>query len=427
MNLTSISPHILCLLAIFGSENSAVADGINVKGRVVDGATGMPITMFVEQGGKADAKDPKKIEWGFFETRTAGEVADGRYQVKIDWKEGWRVRILANGYLPQMVLAEAPPNWAKDLEITVRMTRGREVAGMILDHKGKPIADASVFLVGKRPATITGGKALQSFDMGEDKTIARSKTADDGRFAILGAGDDIEHLAISAPGLDVWVVPLPENTAAPCNVRLPEPCRLTIKYEIAGAAAEGEFYLQMLTHENGEWVGVNNDHMPKLMNGGSLTLTNLAPGPYSITRTKKVQIGQMGFSTMLDRQRIVLKPGGKAEAIFVRDRGAALSGKIEMPDREKYEGAIVSVKPAEGSNDPLKPKFDSVKMEANGTFRTDKLMPGEYTVSVQAYEPEPPQAQFRTGRRGPSLVGSIKVTVPAEGAPKPVTIVLKQP
>jgi hypothetical protein len=313
------------------------------------------------------------------------------------------------------------------MEVTGRMVRGREVMGTILDHTGKPVTDASVFLIGKSPVAITGGKALRSFDMGEDKAVTRANTVAEGRFAIIGAGEDVERLAISTPELDLWVVPLPANPRAACDVRLPEPARLTIKYDIVGAAAEGEFFLQMLTNEDKGWLGIDNIHKPKIANGASQTLTNLAPGPYTITRTKNVRIGTMGFGTMLDRQRIVLKPGGTGEAIFVRERGASITGKVEMPDREKYEGAMISVRPAGEIKDRFGPKFDTVKMEPDGSFRTERILPGEYTIEVQAYEPEPPGRRFNTGLRGPNLTGTIKVTVPAEGEPKPVTITLKKP
>ena len=335
MSFSSIVPQFMVFRVLLigfllvASGNSASADGVSVKGKVIDGVTGKPITVFVEQGGKVDPKDPKKIEWGYFETRTEGEVADGAYRVNINWNEGWRVRILANGYLPQPVIVEAPPKDAKELEVIVRMVRGREVMGTIWDHTGKPVADASVFLVGKLPVSITGGKAVRSFDMGEDKTVTRAKTVAEGRFAIMGAGEDVERLAISSPGLDLWVVALPANPSAACDVRLPAPARLTIKYDIAESLAEGEFFLQMLTHENELWLGIDNIHKPKIANGATQTLANLAPGAYTITRTKNVRIGSMDFGVMLDRQRIELKPGGMAEAIFVRERGASIAGRLK--------------------------------------------------------------------------------------------------
>jgi hypothetical protein len=427
MSFDSIFRVLLIGFLMVASGNFASADGISIKGKVVDGVTGKPITIFVEQGGRVDPKDPKKVEWGYFETRTEAEIADGAYRLNINWNEGWRVRILANGYLPQPVILEAPPKDAKELEVTVRMVRGREVMGTILDHTGKPVADASVFLVGKLPVSIRGGKAMRSYDEIEDKAVTRAKTIAEGRYAIMGAGEDVERMAISTPGLDLWVVALPANPSATCDVRLPEPCRLTIKYNIAGSAAEGEFFLQMLTHEDKGWLGIDNIHKPKIANGGSATLTNLAPGPYTITRTKNVRVGNMGFGVMLDRQGILLKPGGAAEAIFVREKGAAITGKVEMEDREKYEGAMISVRPADDAKDLFGPKFDCVKMEPDGSFRTERILPGEYVIEVQAYAPEPPQAQRFTGLRGPDLAGSIKVTVPAEGEMKPVTITLKKP
>lgn len=430
MNLSSLFPLIVSLWAtglaftsVLAVPTSARADQIEIRGKVVDAVTGKPITQFVEQGGHLDKG---RIEWGFWEKRSSSPITDGRFSANIDWNGGWRMRILADGYASQPVLIEAPPAGAKSLDIVVEMHRGRKVEGRVLDADGKPVADAAVFLVGKRPANITGGKAVQSsFEDGEDKSVTRVTTAKDGTFTLTGSGDDVERVAVSTPKVDLWVVPAPDDVKAKVEVRLPRPAKLAIRYDIPGASADGEFFIQMTTYETPGWVGVNSEVNHKVANGKSLTLANLPPGSYWITRTKKSTVGNRGFSAMLDRQKITLKPGGEAEAIFVRKTGAPVTGKVEGIDPAKIDGASVRIKPGKPTTDPLDPTFDEAVVGPDGTFKTDRLLPGEYTIRVSAYAKQGPNGGRLGGIEGPALSGTAKVVVPAEGSPKPVTIQLK--
>ncbi len=220
-------------------------------------------------------------------------------------------------------------------------------------------------------------------------------------------------------------VPKPADAEKPLEVRLPEPGRLTLKYDIPGSEAEGRFFLQMASYEIAGWEGIDNIREPRVANGKSRTLLNLAPGKYTITRSKNVKLDDMGIGAMLDRQNFTIAPGGAAEAVFVRDRGAAITGRAEWPGRDTSPGALVSINTADSKDNPLFARFDATKTGPGGVFTTERLLPGEYTVTVQAYLPEPKGGRFSTGLRAPAFVGSAKVTVPAKGQPEAVVITLK--
>ena len=112
-------------------------------GKVVDAETGKPVEAFITQAGKFDPKDPKNVTWGFSETRNTS----GGFRATIKWNEGWTARILADGYVPQPVLSEAPPAGKARIETVIRLKKGRTVRGRVVDHLGKPVKDASVFAV----------------------------------------------------------------------------------------------------------------------------------------------------------------------------------------------------------------------------------------------------------------------------------------
>ena len=414
------------LALLLGMSASVRADKVEIRGKVVDADTGKPITRFVEQGGSTRGG---ALEWGFWEKRSGGPIADGAFSANLDWAAGDRMRILADGYASQPVLIEAPPAGVKTLDIVVEMSRGRKVAGRVRDADGKPVAGAGVFLVGSRGAKITGGKAVLFFTGDEDKAVTRTTTAKDGTFTLTGSGDDVERVAVSTPEIDLWVVPAPDDLKAKVEIRLPRPAKLAIRYDIPGAAADGEFFMQMTTYEIPGWKGVNSEVNHNVANGKTLTLANLPPGTYWITRTKKATVGNRGFSGMLDRQKITIKPGGEAEALFVRKTGAAITGKVEGIDPVKIDGVLVRIHPAKVAADDLfPPAFDQVAVGPDGAFATDRLAPGDYTVIVSAYAKPDPNAQQRfSGIERPALTGTAKVTVPKAGAPKPVTIHLKPP
>ena len=70
---------------------------IAISGKVIDDATGKPVTSYDKEGGRVDPKDPKKVTWGAYRVRDAGD-SDGTLSGSIDWYAGWRERIIAKGY-----------------------------------------------------------------------------------------------------------------------------------------------------------------------------------------------------------------------------------------------------------------------------------------------------------------------------------------
>ena len=164
-----------------GTKNDRPAvlpQSVEVFGKVVDAETGKPVEAFITQAGKFDPKDPKNVTWGFSETRNTS----GGFSATIQWNEGWTARILADGYVPQPVLSEAPPAGKDRIETVIRLKKGRTVRGRVLDHLGKPVKDASVFAVRAIGLTLAGGRAVNSFDGEEDRTVRGAKTDSEGRF-----------------------------------------------------------------------------------------------------------------------------------------------------------------------------------------------------------------------------------------------------
>ena len=144
------------------------AKTVTVRGKVLDDATGEPIGKLITQAGKFDPADPKEVTWGYSEGRSSAR--DGSFSTTIRWADGWTARILADGYIPQPVIASAPPDDKDDIEVVIRLKRGPKVRGVVLDHAGKPLKDAAVYAIGPTGVNLAGGQARDDEAQGRGPT-----------------------------------------------------------------------------------------------------------------------------------------------------------------------------------------------------------------------------------------------------------------
>jgi hypothetical protein len=297
-----------------GTENdrpAAQPQPVEVFGKVVDAETGKPVEAFITQAGKFDPKNPKNVTWGFSETRTTS----GSFSATINWNEGWTARILADGYVPQPVLSAAPPSGKARIETVIRLKKGGTIRGRVLDHRGMPVKDASVFAARSTGMTLAGGRAVRSFDGEEDRTVRGAKTDSEGRFELpvsVAAGQrrpegdtpasevGTPGLAVSTPALDAWPVPLPEADAETV-IRLPSPTRVEIRYDIQGSDDETSVFLQSVMHEVAAWKGVEIIRHVPIRNRGRVELTSLPPGRYQFARSRMLRHGNIGQGHLLKK------------------------------------------------------------------------------------------------------------------------------
>jgi len=448
---------------------AAVPESVEVFGKVVDAETGKPVEAFITQAGKFDPKDPKKVTWGFSETRTSS----GSFSANIRWNEGWTARILADGYVPQPVIGEAPLK--NRIETVIRLKRGRIIRGRVLDHLGKPAPDVSVFAA--RPTngmTLVGGRAVNSYDGEEDKTVRGTKTDAQGRFELAvsvaaepenpvrnetvrnetagdeTAGDPPERkgarpgLAVSSPLIDAWPAPLPEGNAE-AIIRMPAPTRVEIRYDIEGGEAEASVFLQLVMHEVDAWKGFEIMKQIPIRNQGRAEITSLPPGRYQFGRSRKLRHGNIGQGLFLDRQFVELASDKTTVISFERPTGARLKGLVEWDAETKLTGVILSVRkaaaPGESPSDRMFPQtFDArllrapasegstekLEIEGNrGLFLTERIPPGTYELHAEGFAPLTPEQQRRTGIIRGTLTAVETVTVPESGTVPALKLRLK--
>lgn len=385
---------------------------LDITAKVIDDETGKPVERFALQGGMV--QNGKRV-WGFWMQSPGnypGGVLTHRFSGRIG--EEQVMRIIADGYLPEPVtgiMGQPPID-----DMLVRLSRGGTLRGKILDHDGKPAAGATIYLSGAQPVSLRDGKP-------EYFGGSTAKTDEKGAFKLRGVAKDGATVFVVADSVRPWPVEV-KNLDEVVEVKLPEPGKLRVKYDIEGAAAEGTIHLHIKSWEMPGWKGVDSYDHPKVTNGGEVIIEHLAPGIYDFARA--VQAGNHGL--FADRTTVVIESGKMAEAGFVRKEGAPVSGKIVGVDENaKIESATVMVLPPDKAGAEraiFGPIVDAVGL-ADGKFKTPKLLPGDYVVNVDVYLPEPPSQMGRLGMRMPDYSGKQTVTVPASGAGPEIVVEVK--
>jgi len=378
-------------------------------GLVVDDKTGKPVELFAYQEGLPNSKYPSGTMW--ICTYGAHRRRGGQFSISHNIVRGEkvRVRVLAYGYLPEVVIAETDKD-GRLLEnpLVVRIRRGREISGRVLDHQGKPIVGAKVFLQGK-------GRLVALQHRIRRLGVETVSTDSDGRFVAAGGGEPVTHVIVYAPHLNVWAVPIPENLGEPedggpeeLTIRLPQPATLKVFFDIPGAVDEHEVHVQepggLLVPAGGKaqlqlnlkklhgegWRGtVDACQMAAVANPGEVVIDNLAPGVYDFCRLINLETrGGRGVRCSSSGHReITLRPGETQVVRFVRDKGKRTTGGKEMLEKLKSLDAIYAAAFTASGNRPGWPKK---KWKLT-------MLDGETVYEEQVVEvPEP--AESRIGR-----------------------------
>ena len=418
--------------------STTFAQGISVKGKIVDDETGKPITQMMIQAGRIDPKDPKKITWGYSERRTQSKT--GQFRATIKWWDGWTARVVVDGYLPQPIISEAPAEGTTELDLVVRLKRGAAIRGKVLDHEGKPIAGVNVFAVSPRGLNLYQGQAHDRYMNRADPRAKSVATDGEGRFELPSGGST--SLALSSKSLDAWAVNIDPESKDELEIELPAPTKLTITVDIEGADAETKIFYQLLTHMMDGFKRVQSTRTFTVKNGESLEMTSLPPGRYQFCRSRMHRYGSVGNGAFVDREFLELKSGESHELSFVRKAGKRVSGVVKWPKDLELAGVMLSVESVEPVQDPFSSQkyttsFDSqliagkpqVKViETNSAeFTTEALSSGKYRVKAIAYAPMTPEDMMFSGIRGPTCTSSQVVTVSEKSGPNMLVIELKSP
>jgi hypothetical protein len=244
---------------------------------------------------------------------------------------------------------------------------------------------------------------------------------------VIPAGE-AKFLGVTHATFDAWPTAIPEQ--GDVTIRLPEPAKVEIALDIEGADKESVIFYQLITEgrEDFKWLRLENE--VKMPNPGKLSIAALPPGRYQFCRNVMNNLEGFGTTGMLERHFFELKAGDAKSIDYVREKGARIRGRVKAPADTKLTGTIVSVRglvdqklPFNNSEWPV--VHASHTAAKDGTFQTERLLPGKYRLQADAYVPLTPEQQIRLGIIGPSFRAEIEIEVPAEGELAVPDLVLK--
>ena len=392
-------------------------------GHVVDDETDAPITNFYAQEGFANPPNPEAIAWSqSFRGPIISGPLNGGFTVEMQ-KQGQAWRILASGYLPQIITEHPFVAPVEKGDLVVRMKRGGELRGVVLDGDGHAMVGARILLTTEQTPKLTDGRPEKTF-MGSTATTDAA-----GRFALRGVGAaEPKVMVVSPDGLQTWPAPK-YQPGRELTITQPKPGALIVRYDIAGDEPEAELHLALRSSEiqMPGWTELK----PKVANGGEIVLTNLTPGMYEFSRFKMLRLGDVQQGHPYERRTIVVDAGQTQRVDLVRSTGHRVQGEVTGLDKTDAPGGFVFVRSTHAAGGaqyerfPLRPCFDVLSFGRDGRFETARLEPGTYTFFAEAYAPEPEEFKHRTGIRLPGYVGAANVTVTAQAPSSPVRIELK--
>ena len=439
----------------------ALALSTDIVGHVQDDETGAPIRDFMIESGRVNPDRPGEILWsdGYQGGMMGAGVDAGKFEV---WnqKSGAALRFMANGYVPQTFLRDEVIASRQTANLQVRLKRGAELHGVVLNHAGDPVAHAKVYLAPLDLGYVRFGEVMSSgTDAGTITYWAHTYATTDaaGRFSLRGVdGNQTRVIVATDDGRMVQPVQT-QVSAEELKITLPKPATLIVHYDIPGDVAETDFSLTLRTNELEMplWKHVTLKPYGKVPNGGETVMTNLLAGTYDFSRTKfggaagheyAFIFGDPFKFVQFDTRKIVLEAGQTQQVDVVRSVGQRVQGRVTgLESITNPAGAFLYVGSAKAISNPndfktnnLEPCYDAVFLNTNGLFQTALLQPGDYTLIAEVYasgkppKPEPvPDDEPQYGGFGGffvnpqqlAYVGSKKITVAAQAAP-PVNIEL---
>jgi hypothetical protein len=326
---------------------------------------------------------------------------------------------VADGYVSQPVLAAAPAEGKDDIEVTIRLKRGRTVRGVVLDHAGQPLKGAAVFELGPTVLNVAAGQAAASGpgSSGKNGPPGHAVTDEQGRFEL--ATGESKALAISHAQFDAWPAQIPDS--GDVTVRLPKPARVEINLDIEGADKESVIFYQLLSNHMPEFMGLQSSRYVPIANPGKLVLDALPPGKYHLCRRP---------GRILERQLFELAAGETKTIDYIRPTGARVRGKVTRPVDVELSSIVVSIVGETTFKSPFEqfewnPVYASLAPDDDGTFLTERISPGTYHLEAYAFESVKEKFRFRTGPTAPSYYAQMRIEVPERGELKLDDLALK--
>lgn len=245
----------------------------------------------------------------------------------------------------------------------------RTLHGKLVDHQGDPIVNAIVVLVER--IGYSGNLYDENFD----------RTDDQGRFVVRGHDDRVALVFKKGKKL-TWRVSIPpfdrERLDAEFQrVQWPAPSRCRIKPDADFVSNQSQGF-ELVTAEY--WAGMSPLTLKANLENGFVVFKDLLPAKYSVLTNIPVKDAEGNFQQRRVQIGSIEVAAGENKELELTATGRVASVSLPWKDaktvriftaKKKYESVVQLV---------------DVAYPQDGTFKTRKLPPGEYTVRIQRAE-----------------------------------------
>lgn len=310
---------------------------------------------------------------------------------------------------------------------TATVTDGWSVIGRVVDHRGQPVADAEVVLLGNEKIIVAAEKRtwfVQSAPNNPEAKPRTVRTGSDGTFQIERTGKDVNRLAVIGADPVFWLVKRDQlPTSGNVEIKLPAPGSIAIEIDLPGKPAKQEVNINLRTLDGKDWepdllryhFGSNTADNP-----GRTVFGHLPPGKYSVERNQSSKLDtRSSLITFADRQLATVEPNQQATVRIDRKQGRPLSGRVAGLEGKELRHALLTFHYSGPEEQPGKggqrarflTAFDVIPIPASGEFTTDPIPPGEYLLMLSAKLMSSPNQSGEPN----DFTGQMNVTIPAEG------------
>ncbi len=317
---------------------------------------------------------------------------------------------------------------------TADWPEGTTVTGRVVDHRGAPVANAEVLLLGVERVIVDADRRTWFIPEKQSPRPPSTRTDKDGGFAITRQQGTANRLGVIADDPLFWVVSresLPQDDHV--EVRLPAAGSLAVACDLPGKPSQLPVMIELKTFKGAS--GITDSlrfHISNFSveNPGEKSFEHLPPGQYAVQRYQETKTGPRGvLMSGADRQLAEIESAQRATIRFERKTGRPLSGLVRGLEDVKLRYAYVTINslgPEEvlgqdGRLGRMGIAFDVIPITSEGRFTTDPIPPGDYTAFLFAVLASTPELSSQSA----DYSGTVRFTVPESGDLPKVELVAK--
>ncbi|UCE47440.1 MAG: carboxypeptidase regulatory-like domain-containing protein, partial [Phycisphaerales bacterium] len=368
--------------------NITLRPTLKVRGTVLDAQTGLPIKKFTVTNG-FDHEDGRAPQWDKHSVRS---FTDGQYEMEYRQEIfTYRIRIDAEGYQSALSGRIRPEEISEsNMVCHFKLNKAAAATGTVLAPDGTPLSGAEV-VVATHWLQISKGKV-------------NSRSSEENRILHTGANG---RFRFEPPVSPYAIVVLCEQGYAriePQEFKASQTITLSPWGRIEGTlrigTQPGADRLVAFLHESRshmEQPRIYYEYETQTDKNGRFAFTRVFPGKGVVTRA--IPMGTRGrrFSHSVD----VEVKSGQTARVQIGGTGRPVIGKVVVPDmiKDTFDWQHTEHSLRVSSPDSSY-RILALDLRKDGSFRTDDVPAGDYTISVIAFGPPPNQQTYRGERIG---------------------------